>query len=104
MAAAGFLSSRGGTFALVTVIFASLRIPSIYTVLNQTIDEPLHIPCVIDWLGSVICADETPPLARVAESIGPYLLDARSKDKHIAAWTRNTMPAPGSYIAVTAMT
>ena len=58
---------------------ASARIVATYTVFNQTFDEPLHIGCGIEWLGGVICADETPPLARVAEAVGPYLLGARSK-------------------------
>ncbi len=58
--------------------FASLRIVSTYTVFNHTVDEPLHIACGIEWLGGVVCADETPPLARVAEAVGPYLAGARS--------------------------
>jgi Dolichyl-phosphate-mannose-protein mannosyltransferase len=79
LAAAAFLSHRSRTIALVAVAIASLRILSTYTVFNQTFDEPLHIACGIEWLGGVICADETPPLARVAEAVGPYLLGARSK-------------------------
>jgi hypothetical protein len=78
IAAAALLSGRSRAIALVAVILASLRIVSTYPVFNQTFDEPLHIACGIEWLGGVVCADETPPLARVAEAIGPYLLGARS--------------------------
>jgi hypothetical protein len=78
LAAAALLTHRSRTIALVAVAIATLRIASTYTVFNQTFDEPLHIGCGIEWLGGVICADETPPLARVAEAIGPYMLGARS--------------------------
>jgi hypothetical protein len=78
LAAAAFLSRHSRTIALFAVAIASARIVATYTVFNQTFDEPLHIGCGIEWLGGVICADETPPLARVAEAIGPYLLGARS--------------------------
>jgi 4-amino-4-deoxy-L-arabinose transferase-like glycosyltransferase len=66
---------------LLAVLFASVRIAATYTVFNQTFDEPLHIACGIEWLGGIVCADETPPLARVAEAIGPYLLGARSSGR-----------------------
>lgn len=77
-AAAAFLTRRSRTIALIAVAIASIRIVATYTVFNQTFDEPLHIACGVEWLGGVICADETPPLARVAEAIGPYLLGARA--------------------------
>jgi hypothetical protein len=78
LAIAAFLTHRSRTIALIAVAIASIRIVATYTVFNQTFDEPLHIACGIEWLGGVICADETPPLARVAEAIGPYLLGARA--------------------------
>jgi hypothetical protein len=78
-AAAAFLSRHSLIIALVAVAIASARIAATYTVFNQTFDEPLHIGCGIEWLGGVICPDETPPLARAAEAVGPYLLGARSK-------------------------
>lgn len=74
-----FLASRSRTIAVVLVAIASLRIAATYPVFNQTFDEPLHIACGVEWLGSVVCADETPPLARVAAAAGPYLLGVRSK-------------------------
>lgn len=77
-AAAAFLCHRSRTIALIAVAIASVRIAATYTVFNQTFDEPLHIACGIEWLGGVVCADETPPLARVAEAIGPYLMGVRS--------------------------
>jgi hypothetical protein len=81
LAAAAFLSRRSRIIALLAVALAWFRIAATYTVFNQTFDEPLHIACGIEWLGGVICADETPPLARVAEAVGPYLLGARSSGK-----------------------
>jgi 4-amino-4-deoxy-L-arabinose transferase-like glycosyltransferase len=78
LAVAAFLSRRGRTIALIAVAIASIRIAATYTVFNQTFDEPLHIGCGVEWLGGVVCADETPPLARVAEAVGPYLLGARA--------------------------
>jgi len=78
-AATTFLAGRSRIIAVVLVAIASLRIAGTYPVFNQTFDEPLHIACGVEWLGSVVCADETPPLARVAAAAGPYLLGARSK-------------------------
>ncbi len=77
VAALAFLSRRSQAIALAAVAIASLRIAATYPVFNQTFDEPLHIGCGLRWMGGVVCADETPPLARVAEAVGPYLLGAR---------------------------
>ena len=79
VAALSFLSRRSRAIALLAVVIASLRIAATYPVFNQTFDEPLHIGCGLKWLAGVVCADETPPLGRVAEAIGPYLLGARAQ-------------------------
>ena len=52
--------------------------------------------CGIEWLGGVVCADETPPLARVAEAVGPYLRARGRTATPIATWLPNTPPAPRS--------
>lgn len=68
-----------------TVVFAALlilataRIVATYSVFNDTIDEPWHIGCGMEWLSghTYDCNPEHPPLARAMMALGPYLAGAR---------------------------
>jgi Dolichyl-phosphate-mannose-protein mannosyltransferase len=66
---------------------ASARIAATYTVFNDTIDEPAHIGCGIQWLDHKTYTYETehPPLARVMTALGPYLIGVRYTG-HGDAW------------------
>jgi 4-amino-4-deoxy-L-arabinose transferase-like glycosyltransferase len=60
-----------------------VRIITTYGVFNQTVDEPTHVACGMEWLdrGSYKYGPEHPPLARIAAAIGPYLYGIRSFGK-----------------------
>ena len=63
------------------VLVASVRIAATYTVFNHTVDETAHIACGMQWLDRHVYLYEPqhPPLARIADAIGPYLLGIRSQ-------------------------
>lgn len=69
--------------AIALVVLASVRIASTYTVFNHTYDEPAHIACGMEWLdkGSYTLEPQHPPLSRVMEALGPYLLGIRSPQR-----------------------
>ena len=64
---------------LLIVGVASLRIVRTYHFYNQSIDEPAHVNCGLEWLGQGTYTAEPkhPPLPRVLMAIGPYLHGAR---------------------------
>jgi hypothetical protein len=68
--------------SLLSVLFATLLIAATYPVFNQTYDEGQHIAAGLEWLdrGSYAYETLTPPLARVAMALGPYLAGTRSQD------------------------
>jgi hypothetical protein len=61
------------------IVVAVLRIALTTVVFSQTIDEPVHILCGLEWLalGSYTIEEQHPPLARIALAIGPYLAGSR---------------------------
>lgn len=73
--------SRARSMALFAalLIVATLRIVSTYAVFNDTIDEPWHIACGMEWLSGATydCNPEHPPLARAMMALGPYLAGVR---------------------------
>jgi len=76
-----FLERHSRAITVILVLIASARIVATYTVFNQTIDEPGHIACGMEWLDQHTYRyfPEQPPLARVAAALGPYLLGIRSQ-------------------------
>jgi 4-amino-4-deoxy-L-arabinose transferase-like glycosyltransferase len=78
---ASFLEKHSLLVAAALVVLASLRIAATYPVFNHTIDEPAHIACGMEWLDKHTYRLEPhhPPLARVIETLGPYLAGARSQ-------------------------
>jgi 4-amino-4-deoxy-L-arabinose transferase-like glycosyltransferase len=72
---------------LILFVVASVaRIVSTYSVFSQTWDEPVHVASGMEWLQQGTYEYEVlhPPLARIAEAIGPYLSGIRlsSHDLH----------------------
>ena len=67
--------------AVLAVLIATLLIVSTYPVFSQTYDEGLHIAGGMEWLdrGTYSYDALTPPLARVAMALGPYLAGSRSQ-------------------------
>ena len=74
-----FLEKYAAVIAVAAVLIASARIVATYNVFSHTFDEPYHIICGLEWLdhGTYTIERQHPPLARVAEAIGPYLLGSR---------------------------
>jgi hypothetical protein len=66
--------------AALLVTLALARIVATYRVFNQTVDEPAHIACGMEWLdlGLYHYEHQHPPLARIAAALGPYLAEHRS--------------------------
>jgi len=62
------------------ISLACLRIISTYFVFSNTVDEPAHIACGLEWLDRHAWTLESlhPPLARVLAALGPWLMGARS--------------------------
>src|SRR5580704_14402647 len=65
--------------AVLSVLCATLLIATTYPVFSQTYDEGQHMAAGMEWLkhGTYTYETMTPPLARVAMAIGPYLAGAR---------------------------
>jgi hypothetical protein len=65
------------------VLFATLRIAATYHVFSHTSDEPAHVACGIEYLekGAYTWETQHPPLARVAVSLGPYLMGLRGQNR-----------------------
>ena len=76
-----FLHSSPVFIALISVAVATALIIETYSVFSQTYDEAMHIACGLEWLdrGTYFYDATTPPLARVATAIFPYLTGARSQ-------------------------
>src|SRR5215471_8748192 len=70
----------GGATALLIAAAAIASLVPVYSTLSQTFDEPFHIACGMEWLdrGQYTYEAQHPPLARVADAIGPYLKGLRS--------------------------
>jgi hypothetical protein len=66
--------------SLVLVLVAVARVVATYDVFSQTFDEPAHVAAGMEWLDAGVYQYEvqTPPLARVAAAVGPYLDGLRS--------------------------
>ena len=66
--------------ALALVAGAIGLVTSTYGALSQTWDEPAHIGCGMEWLdrGTFTLEPLTPPLARVAAALGPWLAGGHS--------------------------
>lgn len=77
-----FLERHSRIVAVAAVLFASLRIVATYHVFNHTSDEPAHLACGIEYLskGVYVWEPQHPPLARVALSLGPYLIGLRPQN------------------------
>jgi hypothetical protein len=62
------------------VLVTAARLFPTYTIFDQTIDEPFHVACGMQWLdqGRYTIELQHPPLARVLAALGPYLRGARS--------------------------
>ena len=60
---------------MLSVLIATLLIVATYPVFSQTYDEGQHIAAGMEWLdrGTYSYETLTPPLARVAMALGPYL-------------------------------
>ena len=61
--------------ALLVTLLAAGLVVSTWRVLSQTWDEGVHIACGMEWLdkGTFTLEELTPPLARVAGALGPWL-------------------------------
>lgn len=59
---------------------ATLRIATTYSFFNETVDEPGHLACGMQWLDQGVYTYESqhPPLARVAVAFLPFLAGRRS--------------------------
>lgn len=77
-----FLERHALAFVIALLVLGAIRIVATYNVFSYTFDEPAHIACGMEWLdkGVYTWEPQHPPLARVAASIGPYLLGQRSQN------------------------
>src|ERR1700722_11793183 len=83
----GFWENRLGPFldkyclvlCLCLVAIASARIISTYNALSLTADEPTHFACGLEYVAKHVyrLEAEHPPLPRMMEGLGPYLIGAR---------------------------
>jgi hypothetical protein len=71
---------RLGIFLVIGIGVA--RIVSTYRIFSQTADEPAHIACGVELLQYRLYLMDVrhPPLARLAEALGPYLVGARLRE------------------------
>ncbi len=65
---------------------ALFRVMATYSVFGQTMDEPFHLGCGMEWLqkGTYTLEPLHPPLARVAAALVPYLAGMRIGDSPTA--------------------
>ncbi len=93
---------RGVSVAALVVLSAVGvgRIIATYSVFSQTTDEPAHVAPGMEWLqrGSYTLEAITPPLARVADALGPYLSGRRLAPTG-GLWKQgdDILMAPGRY-------
>src|SRR5207302_2606913 len=71
----GFAELRWQLVVALVGAIALVRVMATYRVFNQTMDEPFHIGCGMEWLqkGTYTLEPLHPPLARVAAAVGPFL-------------------------------
>ena len=69
-------------FALISIVLGAFRIAATYNVLSITFDEPAHIAAGMQLLDKDEFTYEPlhPPLARVAEALGPFLAGYHSQN------------------------
>jgi Dolichyl-phosphate-mannose-protein mannosyltransferase len=77
-----FLERHSLYFVIALLLLGTVRIVSTYSVFSYTFDEPAHLACGMEWLdkGVYTWEPQHPPLARVAASLGPYLMGIRSQN------------------------
>src|ERR1700729_3671149 len=77
-----FLERHSLYFVIALLLLGTIRIVSTYSVFSYTFDEPAHLACGMEWLdkGVYTWEPQHPPLARVAASLGPYLMGIRSQN------------------------
>lgn len=65
---------------LLVVMIGVIRIVSTYGIFSQTVDEPEHIACGMEWLdrGTFTLEEKIPPLGRILIALGPYLSGCHS--------------------------
>ncbi len=70
------------------ILIGSLRIVSTWFVFSNTVDEPAHIACGLEWLDRHTWTLEPlhPPLARVLTAMGPALTGEHSKPE-LGMWS-----------------
>src|SRR5688572_29682221 len=67
--------------ALISIVLGAFRITATYSVLGITFDEPAHIAAGMQLLDKDEFTSEPlhPPLARVAEALGPFIAGYHSQ-------------------------
>jgi 4-amino-4-deoxy-L-arabinose transferase-like glycosyltransferase len=67
-------------YIIIIFVLGTLPIIGTYPIFSHTIDEPAHIAAGMELLdrGAFTYEQQHPPLARLAVTVGPYLLGARS--------------------------
>lgn len=76
-----WVSRLPAMLAVLAVIFGTALIATTYSVFNQTTDEAQHFAAGLEWLdaGTYNYETLTPPLARAATAVGPYLAGVRGQ-------------------------
>ena len=77
-----FLERHSLYIVIALLLLGTIRIVSTYSIFSYTFDEPAHLACGMEWLdkGVYTWEPQHPPLARVAASLGPYLMGIRSQN------------------------
>lgn len=88
--------------SILLALLGVIRIISTYHVFNQTTDEPAHIACGMEWLqrGTYRFETITPPLARIATAVGPFLAGIRLTNDNRSMWDQGNgiLATHGNYI------
>jgi hypothetical protein len=71
--------------AISLISIAGFRIILTYTIFNNTVDEPVHIACGIEWYdrGTYIYGPDHPPLARIAFGFLPFFAGIRLSETQL---------------------
>jgi hypothetical protein len=79
---APFLDRHCLVLCLCLVGIACVRIVSTYNALSITADEPIHFVCGLEYVAKHVYRIEPqhPPLSRMMEALGPYLIGVRPAD------------------------
>ncbi len=77
-----FLERHALALIIALLLIGTVRIVATYNVFSYTFDEPAHLACGMEWLdkGVYTWEPQHPPLARVAGSLGPYMMGIRSQN------------------------